>query len=169
MQDAISPKLLVLLMVCVVLTYKGKVKLAVTVGIGYMVCLQIFAILFKDEDDPTAPGADQADAVARVQAIVPYATEADIRAQLRRTRSIEATVEALSARGGGVPVVVGAPKGRNRTVSFQSKKDSVFDKYRDKYLEQFPERVKRNTDLKAAGVELELDHALRQCRRPGGH
>lgn len=121
---------------------------------AFVLTLAACTAQFKDEDDPTAPGADQADAVARVQAIVPHATEADIRAQLRkcpfqlssvlghiasyfstivsgRTRSIEATVEALSARGGGVPVVVGAPKGRNRTVSFQSKKDSVFDKYRE--------------------------------------
>ena len=33
--------------------------------------------------------------------------------------------------GQAAAVVAGAPKGRNRTVSFQSKKDSIFDKYRE--------------------------------------
>jgi hypothetical protein len=46
-----------------------------------------------------------------------------------RTRSIDAVIANLS--GQAAAVVAGAPKGRNRTVSFQSKKDSIFDKYRE--------------------------------------
>eukprot|EP00037_Helgoeca_nana_P005770 m.53947 g.53947 ORF g.53947 m.53947 type:complete len:171 (-) comp16725_c0_seq1:274-786(-) len=167
MRSSVSPLLLLVGMICAVLVFKGKVKLAMTLSLGYFVCVQIFIMLFSDED-PTAPGSgdeQSGNAVARVQAIVPHASEADIRAQLRRTQSIEATIEALSARAA---VPVGAPKGRHRTVSFQSKKDSVFDKYRERYLELYSDKVKRNTDLKARGKGVELDRALNQCRRPTG-
>ena len=35
-------------------------------------------------------------------------------------------------------------------------------------MEKFGDRVKRNQEIKAAGGSLELDAALRQCRRPAG-
>jgi hypothetical protein len=67
-----------------------QVKLAVTIALGYLVCVQIFQMLF-DEEDPTAPIAagqeGEREAVARVQAVLPMASEEDIRAELSECHS----------------------------------------------------------------------------------
>eukprot|EP00038_Savillea_parva_P009869 m.186370 g.186370 ORF g.186370 m.186370 type:complete len:172 (+) comp16750_c0_seq1:134-649(+) len=168
MQASVSPKLLLVGIICAVLVMKGKVKLAMTLGLGYFACVQVFQMMFPDDDVGDDHGDHVSiDAIRRVQAILPNVPENDVREQLRQTGSVEAAIQALSTQGRGNnnAVVRGAPKGRNRTVSFQSKKDSIFDKYRDRYLEMYPEKVKRNLDHKAAGHELELDQAMRECRQ----